>query len=85
MTNAEFDILDELYFIRTYKDLVESLDMSKVILKSTFEKLLKRGWIKCYISPIEEIELDIKNLEKEYWKYHYLATKAGLRAHNSNN
>ncbi len=85
MTNAEFDILDELYFIRSYKDLVESLDMSKVILKSTLEKLLKRGWISCYVSPIEEIELDNKNLEKEYWKYHYLATKAGLGAHNSNN
>lgn len=85
MTNAEFDVLDELYFIRSYKDLAESLDMSDAVLKATLEKLLTRDWVKCYISPTEEIELDIRELETEYRKYHYLATKAGLRAHNTNN
>ncbi len=85
MTNAEYDVLDELYFIRSYKDLAESLDMSEVDLKLTLEKSLSRGWIKCYISPIEEIEPYIRKLESEYWKYHYLATKAGLCANNSNN
>lgn len=84
MTNAEFDVLDELYFLRSYKDLADSLDMSDDLIRATLERLLKRTWIKCYSSPIEEIELDIKKLETEYWKYHYLATKAGLRAHNSN-
>lgn len=85
MTNAEFDVLDELYFIRSYKELGKSLDIRDAILISTLQKLLDRGWVSCYISPSEEIEMDIRKLETEYWKYHYLATKAGLRAHNSNN
>jgi DNA-binding MarR family transcriptional regulator len=84
MTNAEFDVLDELYFLQAYKELVETLKMSDSELKSILENLLKRGWIKCYLSPLEEKELDISDLEKEYWNYHYLATKAGLLAHNSN-
>jgi hypothetical protein len=84
MTNAEFDVLDELYFLCSYHDLAKSLDMSDEVIKSTLDKLLGRGWVKCFLSPTEEIELDISNLETEYRKYHYLATKAGLRAHNSN-
>lgn len=84
MTTAEFDVLDELYFLQAYKELVETLKMSDSELKPILENLLKRGWIKCYLSPFEEMELDISDLEKEYWNYHYLATKAGLLAHNSN-
>ena len=84
MTDAEFDILDELYFLQSYKDLTKSLDMSDGEIKSALEKLIIKGWVKCYISPTAEIELDIGELEKEYWNYHYLATKAGLLAHNSN-
>ena len=84
MTNAEFDVLDELYFLQAYKELVETLKMSDSELKPILENLMKRGWIKCYLSPFEEKELDISDLEKEYWNYHYLATKAGLLAHNSN-
>ena len=84
MTNVEFDVLDELYFLLSYKVLVKTLDMNEDVLKSTLGNLLKRGWVKCYISPTEEIEFNIINFKKEYWNYHYLATKAGLMAHNSN-
>ncbi len=84
MTNAEFDVLDELYFLQSYKSLIQALKMNDTELTSTLEILLKRGWIKGYLSPQEEKELDISELEKEYWNYHYLATKAGLLAHNSN-
>ncbi len=83
MTDKEFDLLDELYFIRSYQYLSKTLDVNDEDLKLTLEGLLKRGWINYYISPMEEIEFDIRDFEKEYRNYHYLATKAGLLAHNS--
>ena len=84
MTDNDFDVIDELYFIQSYQYLTKTLDMSGKNIKTTLEGLLKRGWINCYITPTEEIEFDIRNFEKEYRNYHYLATKAGLLAHNSN-
>ena len=84
MTDNEFDIIDELYFIQSYKNLVKTMNVSKDKIRSTLENLLKKGWVKCFISPTDEIEFDIEKFEKEYWNYHYLATKAGLLAHNSN-
>ena len=84
MTNIEFDVLDELYFLQSYKYLINTLELSDGRLKDTLRVLLEKGWLKCYISPTDEIEFESSNFEKEYWNYYYLATKAGLLAHNSN-
>ena len=75
MTDAEFDVLDELYFVQSYKSLIQNLKMNDSELTATLENLLKKGWIKGYLSPQEEKELDISELEKDYWNYHYLATR----------
>lgn len=84
MTTLEFDVLDELYFLQSYQDLDKSLDLSNHELKSTLQLLLVKGWLKCYVSPTEEMEFESSAFEKDYRNYHYLATKAGLLAHNSN-
>lgn len=84
MTNIEFDVLDELYFIQSYANLAKALKLSDENLKSTLCNLLEKEWIKCFSSPTEEIEFESNEFEKDYWKYHYLANKAGLLAHNSN-
>ena len=84
MTDIEYDVLDELYFLQSYKELEEGLKLSNKELHLTLANLLKKGWIKCYAEPTAETALDISELEKDYWNYHYLATKAGLLAHNSN-
>lgn len=83
MTNTEFDVLDELYFLQSYQYLIKTLGISDDTLKITLRSLLEKGWLKCYRSPTEEIEFERDAFEKEYWNYHYLATKAGLLAHNS--
>ena len=84
MTTIQFDVLDELYFLQSYDYLTRTLKLNDKILKETLEELLKKGWIKCYSSPTEEPMSESLEFEKHYWNYHYLATKAGLFAHNSN-
>lgn len=82
MTTIEFDVLDELYFLQSYEYLTRTLKLKDRILKETLLNLLNQGWIKCYSSPTEELVFDQTSFEKDYWNYHYLATKAGLLAHN---
>jgi hypothetical protein len=82
MTNAEFDVLDELYFLQTYEYLTKSLNMSDEKLKSTLKKLVEKGWVKCYRSPTEEIAFESESFETAFCNYYYLASKQGLLAHN---
>ena len=84
MTTIEFDVLDELYFIQSYEYLLRTLKLNDNTLKDVLYELLKKNWLKCYSSPTEELNFETSDFERDYWNYHYLATKAGLLAHNSN-
>lgn len=82
MTDQEYDVLDELYFVVPFSHLQQELDMEEETLKKILETLLKKGWIKCFLSASEEAlpaEIDLENRFDEYF---YLATKSGLLAHN---
>ena len=83
MTETEFDVLDELYFLQSYNYLRTTLNIGDEILKDTLQKLTVKGWVKCYSSPTEELEFDSSTFENNYRNYYYLASKAGLLAHNS--
>lgn len=83
MTDKEFDVLDELYFLTSFDDLFKNCNLTAEELKEILESLLQKGWVKCLKNKDEEIpdhELDFENCFKEY---DYLATKSGLFAHNS--
>ncbi len=82
MTDIEFDVLDELYFIQSYDYLAKTLDLDTAKLKSTIKKLLEKGWVKCYSSPVEEIVFESGQFEQGFWNYYYLASREGLLAHN---
>lgn len=82
MTNEEFDLLDELYFVQPYDFLKEELEWADEEIFETLKSLQEKGWIKCFKAMDEEVfegELDLKN---NYRSYFYLASKKGLMAHN---
>lgn len=82
MTDIEFDVLDELYFVQPFDYLVDELDVDEPELKETLSVLIDKGWVKCFISMQEEELPHQVKLEEKYKEYFYLATKAGLMAHN---
>lgn len=82
MTDLEFDVLDELYFIRSFQEIQDQLALDRDTLKAVLQKLLSKGWVSCFCSPLEEIPFAQDTFEEDFHKYHYLATKAGLLAHN---
>jgi hypothetical protein len=82
MTDDEFDCIDELYFVKHFHDLKESLDWEEDRLLATLQELYQKEFIKCLKAPDEEIfgPIELNPMGKEYY---YLATKRGLMNHNS--
>ncbi|MCC9137501.1 hypothetical protein ACFSKU_15345 [Pontibacter silvestris] len=84
MSDNEFDILDELYFVVAYSDLRSSLAFSDEDICEGLKSLLEKGYIKI-LYPDQDTEQDYNQeaFEKHYKDYYYLATKSGLVVHNS--
>ncbi|MES2732220.1 MAG: transporter [Bacteroidota bacterium] len=83
MSDLEFDILDELYFVIPFEQLLKALPMDEKALKEALHSLIEKGWVKCFLADSTELSKEELNLENDYRHYQYLATKAGLFAHNS--
>lgn len=82
MSDEEFDVLDELYFVQPFSYLKEELSMEDDELKNVLGSLLKKGYIKCLFNMNDEVFEDQLNFDSEFKNYHYLASKKGLLAHN---
>lgn len=83
MTDIEFQILDELYFLQSYSYLAKAVGLSDDQLRAGLMSLLQKGWARCYKSPSEEVDFTLHDFDKQFRNYFYLASKAGLLAHNS--
>jgi len=84
MTEVEFDILDELYFVASYPDLRSTLSLSDAELCDGLKSLLGKGYVKIfYPDPDTECDYQEAAFGKHCQDYFYLATKAGLVVHNS--
>ncbi|GEO04052.1 hypothetical protein AAE02nite_17160 [Adhaeribacter aerolatus] len=84
MNEIEYDIIDELYFVTSYGDIAEALNLNGEALSNHLAGLLKKGHIKAlYPDPDTEVSFDEIQFKANYQQYFYLATKAGLIAHNS--
>lgn len=83
MTDREFEVLDELYFVIHYNELFGALKFRTEELKSVIVSLWNKGWLRCYLGVDNELDGDTVDFENQFDKYHYLASKEGLMAHNS--
>lgn len=83
MSDLEFDVLDELYFVQPFSYLQDELELNEETLKNTLKLLLSKSWIKCFKTVTDEVLIiDELDFENHYKKYYYLASKKGLLAHN---
>lgn len=81
MSDDEFELLDELYFLQSYGFLKTELNWDDERLMFNLQQLAGRGWIKCYKGPDEEVFEDPQIFTNGKELY-YLATKQGLLKHN---
>ncbi len=83
MSDLEFDVLDELYFVQQFEALVNLTSLEDNVLKGVLKKLLSKEWIKCLKSVTQDIPSEEVDFDKDYRSIYFLATKSGLLAHNS--
>ncbi|WP_026956628.1 hypothetical protein [Algoriphagus vanfongensis] len=82
MSEDEFDLLDELYFVQPYTYLQDTLEWESARILTTLASLYAKGFIKCLQGPDEE-RFDQVDILKEGESLLFLATKEGLLAHNT--
>ena len=82
MSDDEFDLLDELYFVQPYSYLEETLTWDASKLLQTLGSLYAKEFIKCLTAPDDE-RFDRVDILSEGQNLFYLATKKGLMAHNA--
>lgn len=84
MTDTEFDIIDELYFVTAFEALRRALELPEEVLGRHLQGLVVQGYVKCFFpDPDTELPYDQEAFAQRFRQYYYLATKAGLVAHNS--
>ncbi|MFZ9046714.1 MAG: hypothetical protein ACO2ZZ_12715 [Cyclobacteriaceae bacterium] len=84
MSEEEFDVLDELYFVISYDELKSNIEWSTDELVPVLSVLYKKGLIRVLFGVDDEVPVEQVNLLNNFDNYHYLASKKGLLAHNSN-
>jgi hypothetical protein len=83
MSDTEFDLLDELYFVQSLAQLQQSLGWGEGELKQALAALAEKGWVRCAALLDGQEPPAAPDILAEGEQYLYLATKAGLLAHNS--
>lgn len=83
MSEQEYVVLDELYFLQSFRELKDQTGLAKESLKEILGGLLGKGWVKCLRSRENEEPVGVEEFQGNFDSFLYLATKAGLLAHNS--
>lgn len=83
MTDLEFDLIDNLYFVQRFETLCNAMEMEEEELKKILFQMVQKEWVKVMDMQTDEEILDAEVWTKNYSNYFYLATKKGLFAHNT--
>ncbi|MCA8830886.1 helix-turn-helix domain-containing protein [Hymenobacter pini] len=84
MTDAEFDILDELYFVTSFSDLSQKTGLAPAALESHLRQLLEQGLIRSFWpDPDTELAFEESSFGAIVRDCFFLASKEGLLQHNT--
>ena len=84
MTDQEFTILDELYFVSSFEELQTQTGLPEPELREALHGLISMNFIRClYPDQDTEVPYDPAHFEQEGHHYYFLASKEGLLAHNT--
>lgn len=85
MTDLHFHILDECYFISSYKNIQENVECEESLLKESIiellnEQLIEQLHFNLKTNDYEHLDVpDVHSIEKSF----FVATKKGLLWHNA--
>ena len=84
VTDPEFDLLDELYFVTPFRTLLEKTGLPAPELESHLRGLLEQGLIRSFWpDPDTELAYETTSFGAIARDASYLASKEGLLQHNT--
>jgi hypothetical protein len=83
MSDIEYQVLDELYFMISFHKLMEITELDEFSLKNCLRILISKGWVRCFKDAKGEKHIEDIDFDNKFADYQYLATKKGLLAHNT--
>ncbi len=83
MSDEEFDLLDELYFVISFTDLQQELKWEGDRLENALRNLFEKDWVRIFDHPDNPREVAHVGQIDNWRKLYFLATKEGLKVHNS--
>jgi hypothetical protein len=85
LTDLEYRILDELYFVSSFQTLLDNLNEEKNLVFNSLKNLLENGLvIQMKYGEGRERKLEIADLTT-LEQSHFVASRKGLLIHNSRN
>ena len=84
VTDPEFDLLDELYFVTPFRTLLQKTGLPAAELENQLRALLEQGLIRSYWpDPDTELAYETTSFGAIARDAAYLASKEGLLQHNT--
>ena len=84
VTDPEFDLLDELYFVTPFRTLLQKTGLPPQELENQLRALLEQGLIRSYWpDPDTELAYETTSFGAIARDAAYLASKEGLLQHNT--
>ena len=81
MSEDEFNVLDELYFVQSFDELIDLSGYPAEELIPVLRSLDAKGWVR-FMKDVDTDWQDENVSEVELKQSYFLATKKGLLAHN---
>ena len=84
LNDAQFQILDSIYFVESFKNILEESGETVPVVVNELRTLIDRGWVQVMIFDEKKGDFvrtaiyDTDHMQE----YHFLATKSGLMKHN---
>ncbi len=84
VTDPEFDLLDELYFVTPFRTLLQKTGLPAAELENQLRSLLEQGLVRSYWpDPDTELAYETTSFGAIARDASYLASKEGLLQHNT--
>jgi hypothetical protein len=82
MTDEEFDLLDQLYFVQSFPELLQTTGLEEGALLEQLQQLFEKNWLRTVALLDGDTPPDNSAILTEGKQYFYVASKEGLLAHN---
>ena len=84
MNDAEFDVLDELYFVTPFAELLKKTGLPRPELVDTLRRLMDVGYVRSFWpDPDTELAYEESSFGALVGDCQFLASKEGLLQHNT--